>query len=146
MALYRASQLYFNYLGIQEEVRIAAYAFSSSLFPTHFDVISACWSALLMTSPIMERIRLVSFLVQFHPYFPTWQGERVGLPSFSILIKSCHPVLAWDAILETLANTGVEDPFGGDRHGSVAHTVNSWFFNNITYSLVYLAQYSIICI
>jgi len=140
------SQVHFNHLAIQEEVRMAAYAFASSLFSTHFDVISVCWSALLMTSPITERIRLVSFLVQFHPYFPTWQGERVGSLPFSILIKSRHAVLAWDAVLETLANTGVEDPFGYDRHGTATHMVNSWFFNSITYSLVSLAQHFIICI
>ncbi|THU91128.1 hypothetical protein K435DRAFT_727522 [Dendrothele bispora CBS 962.96] len=68
----------------KEELRLAAETFSSNLLPAHFHQISSCWGELLLKSPITDRIRLISFLVQLRPHFPLWQ------------------VISWDVILEIL--------------------------------------------
>lgn len=72
-------------LNPQEEIRVVADTFASSLLPAHLDAISLCWTESLAISPIAERVKLVSFLIQLRPHFPTWQ------------------VLAWDVIIDTLS-------------------------------------------
>lgn len=75
----KASQLVSKLLrlliAIQEEIRIAVDTWSQSLLPAHFEAISLCWNELLSKAPIAERVKLVSFLVQLHPHFPTWRGK-----------------------------------------------------------------------
>ncbi|KAK7020581.1 hypothetical protein R3P38DRAFT_3272569 [Favolaschia claudopus] len=70
---------------VQEEIRVIADTFASGLLPAHFDAISLCWTESLATSPIAERVKLVSFLIQLRPHFPGWQ------------------VLTWDVIIDTLS-------------------------------------------
>ncbi|KAF7338262.1 hypothetical protein MVEN_02051500 [Mycena venus] len=69
----------------KEEIRLIVDTFASSLLPAHLDAISLCWTESLATAPITERVKLVSFLIQLRPHFPSWQ------------------VLAWDVIVDTLA-------------------------------------------
>lgn len=52
---------------------MAVYAWSQSLLLAHLEVISLCWNEYLAKAPIADRVRLVSFLVQLHPHFPTWK-------------------------------------------------------------------------
>ncbi|KAF9533011.1 hypothetical protein CPB83DRAFT_806739 [Crepidotus variabilis] len=81
-----------------EEVRLAVKVFSASLLPAHFDMISLCWDEALVKAPISERLRLLSFLIQLRPHFPTWG------------------FLSWSSIIEALTefdydtNTSVESP------------------------------------
>ncbi|KAF8077923.1 hypothetical protein FPV67DRAFT_1403007 [Lyophyllum atratum] len=77
----------------REEIRVAVEAFSASLLAVHFDAISACWNESLPKSPIPERIKLISFLIQLRPHFPHWR------------------VLSWEAIVEAL----LEDEFDEDE-------------------------------
>ncbi|KAK7019346.1 hypothetical protein R3P38DRAFT_2978554 [Favolaschia claudopus] len=78
---------YFSALWVddKEEIRVIADTFASGLLPAHFDAISLCWTESLATSPIAERVKLVSFLIQLRPHFPGWQ------------------VLTWDVIIDTLS-------------------------------------------
>lgn len=69
----------------KEEIRLIVDTFASGLLPAHLHTISLCWTEALATAPIAERVKLVSFLLQLRPYFPTWQ------------------VLAWDVIIDTLS-------------------------------------------
>ncbi|KAJ6596919.1 hypothetical protein DFH09DRAFT_972654 [Mycena vulgaris] len=69
----------------KEEIRLIADTFACGLLPAHLDAISRCWTEALAIAPIAERVKLVSFLIQLRPYFPTWQ------------------VLAWDVVIDTLS-------------------------------------------
>ncbi|KAF9464728.1 hypothetical protein BDZ94DRAFT_1255766 [Collybia nuda] len=91
----------------QEEIRVAANAFSSTLLPAHLDAISLCWNEFLAKAPIGERTKLVSFLIQLHPHFPTWK------------------VLSWDAIVEAL----VEDEY--EKNGNGDHSSTNISFNGV---------------
>lgn len=59
----------------QEEIRSAVKTSSAALLTAHLDIISQCWSEALSRAPIDERTKLVAFLIQLRPHFPTWQGE-----------------------------------------------------------------------
>jgi hypothetical protein len=61
----------------QEEIRLAVDTFSSNLLPAHFEAISLCWNESLSKAPIAERIKLISFLSQLHPHFPSWNGMQM---------------------------------------------------------------------
>lgn len=63
----------------QKEIRMAVDAYSSTLLPRHFDAISLCWNEYFSTAPITERTKLVSFLIQLRPHFPSWQGNAIAL-------------------------------------------------------------------
>lgn len=67
------------------------YTFTSSLLSAHFDAISLCWDAHFLSSSVLKRIKLVSFLVQLHTYFPAWK------------------VLAWDTLLEGMSDTSNDE-------------------------------------
>ncbi|KAG6814363.1 hypothetical protein H0H92_010949 [Tricholoma furcatifolium] len=67
-----------------EEIRVAVETLSATLLPSHHQAISLCWNETLLKSPVSERLKLVTFLIQLHRHFPRWQ------------------VLAWDAIVESL--------------------------------------------
>ncbi|KAJ6502509.1 hypothetical protein C8R45DRAFT_976826 [Mycena sanguinolenta] len=69
----------------KEEIRLIVDTFASSLLPAHLQAISLCWTESLATSPIAERVKLVSFLIQLRTHFPSWQ------------------VLAWDVVVDTLS-------------------------------------------
>ncbi|KAJ7235476.1 hypothetical protein B0H12DRAFT_1141671 [Mycena haematopus] len=57
----------------KEEIRLIVDTFASGLLPAHLEAISLCWTESLATSPIAERVKLVSFLIQLRPHFPSWQ-------------------------------------------------------------------------
>ncbi|KAJ7685226.1 hypothetical protein DFH06DRAFT_1157872 [Mycena polygramma] len=85
----------------KEEIRLIVDTFASGLLPAHLDAISLCWTESLATSPIAERVKLVSFLIQLRPYFPSWQ------------------VLSWDVIIHTLSEDEYDPKNGGGL--STAH-------------------------
>ncbi|KAJ7219313.1 hypothetical protein GGX14DRAFT_435653 [Mycena pura] len=68
----------------KEEIRTVVDTFASGLLPAHLHAISLCWTESLAVTPIEERVKLVAFLIQLRPYFPSWQ------------------VLTWDVIIDTL--------------------------------------------
>lgn len=70
--------------GLQEEVRLAVDTWSQTLLPAHFEAISLCWNESLTKAPIAERARLVAFLIQLHPHFPSWKGRCSWLQSNSV--------------------------------------------------------------
>jgi hypothetical protein len=59
----------------QEEIRLTVDAWSQTLLPTHLEAISLCWDEALTTAPLVDRQKLVAFLIQLHPHFPNWRGE-----------------------------------------------------------------------
>lgn len=59
----------------QEEIRLVVDTFASTLLPAHFDAISTCWNESLSKAPVVERVKLVSFLIQLHSHFPSWKGS-----------------------------------------------------------------------
>ncbi|CAA7271679.1 unnamed protein product [Cyclocybe aegerita] len=67
-----------------EEVRLAVRSSSVALLPAHLSVITQCWNESLLKAPIPERIRLLGFLIQLRPHFPSWK------------------VLSWDIMIDTL--------------------------------------------
>ncbi|KAF9005681.1 hypothetical protein BDQ17DRAFT_364186 [Cyathus striatus] len=77
-----------------DEVRLAANTLSSTLLPVHFEAISRCWDELLAKAPVMEKIKLMTFLTQLRPHFPRWK------------------VLSWTAIIEALTDYS----YGNDSH------------------------------
>ncbi|KAF5365590.1 hypothetical protein D9758_003325 [Tetrapyrgos nigripes] len=88
------------WLDEKEEIRLAAHTLSSNLLPAHLHEISLCWEESLLKSPIVDRLKLITFLVQLRPYFPSWR------------------VVSWNVILEILAedqyneNGDPADPLG----------------------------------
>ncbi|KAG6866935.1 hypothetical protein C0991_003851 [Blastosporella zonata] len=84
------------------EIRMAVETCSATLLPAHFQAISACWNELLSKSPIAERLKLVSFLIQLRSYFPRWKGE-LHLLLFSPKTEIAQ-VFSWNAIVDTLAD------------------------------------------
>jgi len=67
----------FSLIGLnQEEIRLAVDTWSQALLPAHLDAISRCWNEALTTAPIAERVKLVAFLIQLHPHFPSWKGMK----------------------------------------------------------------------
>ena len=78
---------------------------SETLLPPHYEAISLCWDEALNKAPIAERSRLVHFLLQLRPHFPSWRGMdfiyRIADPTVDFY--SCfQPVLRWETITETL--------------------------------------------
>ncbi|KDR81629.1 hypothetical protein GALMADRAFT_239698 [Galerina marginata CBS 339.88] len=83
-----------------EEIRIAVRSFSAALLPGHFEAIALCWNEALTKAPILERTRLVGFLIQLRPHFLGWK------------------VLAWENIIDTLVEydydpKGIHEAFVG---------------------------------
>ncbi|KAJ3801305.1 hypothetical protein GGU11DRAFT_741651 [Lentinula aff. detonsa] len=85
----------------KEELRLAADTFSSNLLSAHFDQISLCWNEFLVKSPIADRVKLVSFLIQLRPHFPTWQ------------------MVSWESIIEIIAQDQY-DQDGGNADGPLS--------------------------
>ncbi|KAG6909693.1 hypothetical protein DXG01_015894 [Tephrocybe rancida] len=75
----------------REEIRITVETCSATLLPAHLQAISACWNELLSKSPIAERLKLISFLIQLRSYFPRWQ------------------VLSWNAIVDALSDDEIDE-------------------------------------
>jgi len=48
---------------------------TETLLPTHLEAIASCWKSALPVLQPSERLRLVTFLLQLQPHFPTWKGN-----------------------------------------------------------------------
>ncbi|TDL27495.1 hypothetical protein BD410DRAFT_782583 [Rickenella mellea] len=83
----------------KEEIRLATDTWAQTLQPAHFDAITLCWNESLVKSPIADRVKLVAFLLQLRPHFPSWK------------------VLAWDVIIETLIDDDYSQRIGDDEEG-----------------------------
>ena len=74
--------------------------------PAHLEAISRCWDEYLLKATYGERVKLVNFLIQLHPHFPTWR------------------LLSWESIVESMLEddflSGNEDE---DESGVLAHMV-----------------------
>ncbi|KAF9075268.1 hypothetical protein BDP27DRAFT_1315801 [Rhodocollybia butyracea] len=94
---------YFNSLWTdpKEELRLVTDTLASNLLPAHFEQISLCWSESLAKSPIADRVKLVSFLIQLHPHFPAWQ------------------MVSWESIIEIIAEDQY-DQDGGNADGPLS--------------------------
>lgn len=103
----------------QEEIRLVVDTWSQSLLPAHFEAISLCWNESLAKAPIVERVKLVSFLVQLHSHFPTWRGNSSRNLHLERYTDS-STVLSWDAIIETLLEDDYLQKHGGNDEGAVA--------------------------
>ncbi|EGN95947.1 hypothetical protein SERLA73DRAFT_93794 [Serpula lacrymans var. lacrymans S7.3] len=105
-------EIYYHYFKAgwadeQEEIRVAIDTWSQTLLPAHFEAISYCWNEAIGIAPISERVRLVSFLIQLHPHFPSWK------------------VISWDVIIETLLEDEYLQKNGDDEDGpAAAHLVS----------------------
>ncbi|SJL00441.1 uncharacterized protein ARMOST_03754 [Armillaria ostoyae] len=80
----------------KEEIRLSVDTLVSNMLAVHFHAISSCWDEVLSKSPIEERVKLVSFLIQLRSHFPTWQ------------------VVSWEVIVETLLEDQYDEKESGD--------------------------------
>ncbi|KAH7926319.1 hypothetical protein BV22DRAFT_1063234 [Leucogyrophana mollusca] len=90
------------WLDEKEEIRSAVDTWSQTLLPAHLEAISACWNEALPTLPVLERVRLISFLIQLHPHNPSWK------------------VISWDTIIETLLEDDYMQNNGANDDGPAA--------------------------
>ncbi|KDQ07904.1 hypothetical protein BOTBODRAFT_180257 [Botryobasidium botryosum FD-172 SS1] len=102
----------------REEVRLSTETLMQTLLPGHMEAITACWDEYLAKSINTDRIKLVHFLIQLHPHFPTWQ------------------VLSWDTILDAL-DDDILNFYGGEDNRMSAATENggSIFYDDETSAL-----------
>ncbi|KIY72162.1 hypothetical protein CYLTODRAFT_367962 [Cylindrobasidium torrendii FP15055 ss-10] len=75
----------------KEEIRLSTETLVSTMQQVHFAAITSCWNEVLMKSPIGERTRLVSFLIQLRSHFPLWK------------------VVSWEVIIEALLEDEYDD-------------------------------------
>ncbi|KAE9396073.1 hypothetical protein BT96DRAFT_997116 [Gymnopus androsaceus JB14] len=87
----------------KEELRLTTDIFASNLQPAHFEQISLCWSEYLTKSPISDRVKLIAFLIQLRPHFPTWQ------------------MVSWESVVEILAEDQYEHENGNGDGPLSAH-------------------------
>ncbi|KAG7452502.1 uncharacterized protein BT62DRAFT_879722 [Guyanagaster necrorhizus] len=80
----------------REEIRLSADTLVSNMLTAHFNAISSCWDEVLSKSPVEERVKLVSFLIQLRSHFPTWK------------------VVSWEVIVETLLEDQYDEKESGD--------------------------------
>ncbi|KAG1715706.1 hypothetical protein ID866_1469 [Astraeus odoratus] len=72
------------WLDPKEEIRTAVGTWSQTLLPPHLEAIATCWNGALPALQQPERLRLVTFLIQLQPHFPTWK------------------ILSWNVVVEVL--------------------------------------------
>ena len=53
---------------------MAVDAWSQTLLPAHLSAVAQCWNEALCKAPIVERVRLVNFLLHLRAHFPRWRG------------------------------------------------------------------------
>ncbi|TFK29961.1 hypothetical protein FA15DRAFT_684259 [Coprinopsis marcescibilis] len=70
----------------EEEIRLAVRTLCASLLPAQLSAITQCWNEALAKSPMKDRIKLVSFLLQMRPHFPGWN------------------LVAWEILIETMSD------------------------------------------
>ncbi|KAK0459777.1 uncharacterized protein EV420DRAFT_1620288 [Desarmillaria tabescens] len=80
----------------KEEIRLSVDTLVSNMLAVHFNAISSCWDEVLSKSPIEERVKLVSFLIQLRSHFPTWK------------------VVSWEVIIEILLEDQYDEKESGD--------------------------------
>ncbi|RXW20753.1 hypothetical protein EST38_g5104 [Candolleomyces aberdarensis] len=57
----------------QEEIRLSIRVHVNSLLPAQIEAISQCWNEMLTTSPMADKLKLISFLIQLRPHLPGWK-------------------------------------------------------------------------
>ena len=102
---------------------------SVALLPAHLGIISQCWDESLSKAPIAERVRLISFLIQLRPHFPTWKGTLKNIFHSKYLIL--FSVLSWDVIVETLVEY---DDDTRDSRIRISGGVRCLLFANVNYT------------
>ena len=90
----------------QEDARHAAEVAANTLTHVHRDALTKCWNEHLLRGTHHEQIRLVSFLLRLHPYFPDW------------------PILSWESIRESMLEDDYVSPRGNDSEDILAHMVS----------------------
>lgn len=94
---------------------------SATLLPAHLEAITLCWNEALAKAPVAERLRLVSFLIQLRPHFPSWRSKCRALENHLIYVGSLLVlVLTWDVIIDTL----MEDDFDHREDDSLRDIVS----------------------
>lgn len=78
---------------------------SRTLTPTHREAIARCWGDQLLKAKLSDRIRLVSFLLKLHPYFPDWR------------------LLSWEIVKESMLEDDFVSSGGADDQDVLAHMV-----------------------
>jgi len=63
----------------QEEIRLAVRAVVTGLLPAQIEAAAQCWTEALTTSPMKEKIELISFLLQLRPHLHGWKRELAFL-------------------------------------------------------------------
>ncbi|KAF9227889.1 hypothetical protein BS17DRAFT_410421 [Gyrodon lividus] len=86
----------------KEEVRTAIESWAQTLLPAHREAITLCWNDAFPSLSVPERLRLTTFLLQLHPYFPTWK------------------TLSWDVIIEALLEDNYLQNNGNNEDGPAA--------------------------
>ncbi|KIL00116.1 hypothetical protein PAXRUDRAFT_821994 [Paxillus rubicundulus Ve08.2h10] len=86
----------------KEEIRTAVQSWVQTLLPAHLDAIALCWNDGFSSLSVPERLRLTRFLIQLHPYFPTWK------------------TLSWDVIIEALLEDNYLQNNGNNEDGPAA--------------------------
>ena len=89
----------------QEDARHAAEVAANTLTSVHRDSLTKCWDERLLRGTHHEQTRLVSFLLQLHPYFPDW------------------PLLSWESIKESMLEDDYVSAGGNDSEDILAHMV-----------------------
>lgn len=112
-------------------VRLAVQSSSTALLPAHLKVISQCWDESLLKAPIPERVRLISFLIQLRPHFPSWKGILANILSQTIIDNYLFSVLSWDVIVETLMEYDYDPRDGGERIHSFIGRASGHLFSNV---------------
>ncbi|KAF8844936.1 hypothetical protein BDN67DRAFT_942465 [Paxillus ammoniavirescens] len=91
----------------KEEIRTAVESWAQTLLPAHLEAITLCWNEGFSSLSVPERLRLTRFLIQLHPYFPTWR------------------TLSWDVIIEALLEDNYLQHNGNNEDGpAAAHLVS----------------------
>ncbi|KAK0197058.1 hypothetical protein F5146DRAFT_1099379 [Armillaria mellea] len=103
----------------KEEIRLSVDTLVSNMLAVHFHAISSCWDEVLSKSPIEERVKLLSFLIQLRSHFPTWQ------------------MVSWQVIIETLLEDQYDEKESGD--GPAAAHLASLFLSIIQASILHLS-------
>jgi hypothetical protein len=62
----------------QDEIRLAASSLASLLQPHHRDLMLLLWSERLLNQPVVEKIRVLSLLIQLSPFLQTMSWQTIS--------------------------------------------------------------------
>lgn len=96
-------QYFTTWIKFQEEVRLSVQSSSAALLPAHLEIISQCWDESLSKAPIVERVRLISFLIQLRPRFPSWKGTLWKYFQFKVISDVNCPQFCLGMLLSRLS-------------------------------------------